>query len=60
MFDPGPGYACSYSFLGNLHLNVVAADYTLEIEAALEPFVYELVDSNSVMFPSPSYTSTFA
>ena len=28
---------------GNLHLNVVAAAYTLEIEAALEPFVYELV-----------------
>ena len=28
---------------GNLHLNVVAAAYTPEIEAALEPFVYELV-----------------
>ncbi|KZT30354.1 FAD-binding domain-containing protein [Neolentinus lepideus HHB14362 ss-1] len=28
---------------GNLHLNVVAAQYTPEIEAALEPFVYELV-----------------
>lgn len=28
---------------GNLHLNVVANAYTPEIEAALEPFVYELV-----------------
>lgn len=31
---------------GNLHLNVVAAAYTPEIEAALEPFVYELVASH--------------
>ncbi|KAH9898513.1 FAD-binding domain-containing protein [Cubamyces lactineus] len=30
---------------GNLHLNVVAAQYTPEIEAALEPFIYELVAS---------------
>lgn len=30
-------------FIGNLHLNVVAAEYTKEIEDALEPFVYELV-----------------
>ncbi|KAH8997535.1 FAD-binding domain-containing protein [Lactarius akahatsu] len=30
---------------GNLHLNIVAAAYTQEIEAALEPFVYELVSS---------------
>jgi FAD/FMN-containing dehydrogenase len=30
---------------GNLHLNIVAAAYTQEIEAALEPFVYELVAS---------------
>ncbi|KAA1471563.1 FAD-binding domain-containing protein [Dentipellis sp. KUC8613] len=30
---------------GNLHLNVVAAAYSPEIEAALEPFVYELVAS---------------
>ncbi|KAI0824275.1 FAD-binding domain-containing protein [Trametes gibbosa] len=30
---------------GNLHLNVVATAYTPEIEAALEPFVYELVAS---------------
>ncbi|KAI0068268.1 FAD-binding domain-containing protein [Artomyces pyxidatus] len=30
---------------GNLHLNIVAAAYTPEIEAALEPFVYELVAS---------------
>ncbi|KAF7791953.1 hypothetical protein EIP86_002979 [Pleurotus ostreatoroseus] len=28
---------------GNLHLNVVAAEYTQEITDALEPFVYELV-----------------
>ncbi|KAK7694538.1 hypothetical protein QCA50_001724 [Cerrena zonata] len=28
---------------GNLHLNIVATNYTPEIEAALEPFVYELV-----------------
>ncbi|OCH96511.1 FAD-binding domain-containing protein [Obba rivulosa] len=28
---------------GNLHLNVVADAYTPEVEAALEPFVYELV-----------------
>lgn len=26
-----------------MHLNIVAAAYTQEIEAALEPFVYELV-----------------
>ena len=32
-----------YDHIGNLHLNVVAAAYTPEIEAALEPFVYELV-----------------
>lgn len=30
-------------FSGNLHLNIVAAEYTPEIESALEPFVYELV-----------------
>ncbi|KAI9462393.1 FAD-binding domain-containing protein [Lactarius psammicola] len=30
---------------GNLHLNIVAAAYTQEVEAALEPFVYELVSS---------------
>ncbi|KAI0048350.1 FAD-binding domain-containing protein [Auriscalpium vulgare] len=30
---------------GNLHLNVIAAAYTSEIQAALEPFVYELVAS---------------
>ncbi len=29
--------------VGNLHLNIVAEAYTPEIEAALEPFVYELV-----------------
>lgn len=28
---------------GNLHLNVITKTYTPEIEAALEPFVYELV-----------------
>ncbi|KAF7320260.1 Actin interacting protein 2 [Mycena kentingensis (nom. inval.)] len=30
---------------GNLHLNICAAAYTSEIQAALEPFVYELVAS---------------
>ncbi|KAK1223819.1 D-lactate ferricytochrome c oxidoreductase [Marasmius sp. AFHP31] len=30
---------------GNLHLNVIANAYTDEIQAALEPFVYELVAS---------------
>ena len=28
---------------GNLHLNIVADTYSDEIQAALEPFVYELV-----------------
>jgi (R)-2-hydroxyglutarate---pyruvate transhydrogenase len=32
-----------HSLAGNLHLNIVAAAYTPEIEAALEPFIYELV-----------------
>ncbi|KAJ7597195.1 FAD-binding domain-containing protein [Mycena floridula] len=31
---------------GNLHLNIVAAAYTPEIEQALEPFIYELVASH--------------
>lgn len=31
------------TFAGNLHLNIVAASYSPEIQAALEPFVYELV-----------------
>ncbi|KAJ7630748.1 FAD-binding domain-containing protein [Roridomyces roridus] len=30
---------------GNLHLNICAAEYTQEIQDALEPFVYELVAS---------------
>ncbi|KAJ7357172.1 FAD-binding domain-containing protein [Mycena albidolilacea] len=30
---------------GNLHLNIVAAAYTQEIQDALEPFVYEVVAS---------------
>lgn len=29
--------------IGNLHLNVIADSYAPEIQAALEPFVYELV-----------------
>ena len=29
--------------LGNLHLNIIAEAFTHKIEAALEPFVYELV-----------------
>ena len=40
---------------GNLHLNVVADAYTPEVEAALEPFVYEVVGesqfSNVVFIP---------
>ncbi|KAI0322676.1 FAD-binding domain-containing protein [Amylostereum chailletii] len=32
---------------GNLHLNIIAAAYTPEITAALEPFVYELTASYS-------------
>lgn len=28
---------------GNIHLNIVAPKYTEEIEAALEPYVYEVV-----------------
>ena len=31
---------------GNLHLNVVADQYTPEVTAALEPFVYELVGAS--------------
>ncbi|KAG8733435.1 hypothetical protein FRC11_006236 [Ceratobasidium sp. 423] len=31
---------------GNLHINVVADAYTPEIEAALEPFVFEVVQSH--------------
>ncbi|KAG8791569.1 hypothetical protein FRC17_008736 [Serendipita sp. 399] len=30
---------------GNLHLNVIAEKYSKEVESALEPFVYELVES---------------
>ena len=33
---------------GNLHLNVIADAYTQEIEAALEPFIYELVGTCSL------------
>ncbi len=55
----GDGKSCSISSLssnglneyvqGNLHLNVVAAAYTPEIEAALEPFVYELVGKSTLI-----------
>lgn len=46
--DGEPGYFVQWVTLstervGNLHLNVVAAKYSPEIEAALEPFIYELV-----------------
>lgn len=30
-------------YSGNIHLNIIAAAYTPEITAALEPFVFELV-----------------
>lgn len=33
----------SSQHIGNLHLNIVAEDYTPEVTTALEPFVYELV-----------------
>ena len=32
-----------FYFAGNLHLNIVADQYSEEIQNALEPFVYELV-----------------
>ncbi|EIN13495.1 FAD-binding domain-containing protein [Punctularia strigosozonata HHB-11173 SS5] len=35
---------------GNLHLNVVADAYSPEIEAALEPFIYELVGKSLSSF----------
>ena len=38
-----PILTVSIHLAGNLHLNIVAAAYTQEIESALEPFVYELV-----------------
>ena len=38
------GLICLICFCsGNIHLNIVAAAYTPEITAALEPFVFELV-----------------
>lgn len=43
-FKAGNSY--SYSRTGNLHLNVIADAYTPEIEAALEPFIYELVGTS--------------
>lgn len=33
----------SYITTGNLHLNVIADAYTPEIQAALEPYIYEVV-----------------
>ena len=35
--------------LGNLHLNIIAAAYTPEIQGCLEPFIYELVGKDIVM-----------
>lgn len=32
---------------GNLHLNVIAEQYTDEIQDALEPFIYELVGTST-------------
>ncbi|KAH9937580.1 FAD-binding domain-containing protein [Fomitopsis serialis] len=45
MHDEAVKHVVGYGHVGdgNLHLNVVANAYTPEIEAALEPFVYELV-----------------
>lgn len=42
----GPVKACvGYGHMGdgNIHLNIVANKYTDEIEAAIEPYVYEVV-----------------
>lgn len=33
--------------LGNLHLNIIAEAYTPEIEAALEPYIYEVVGAST-------------
>jgi hypothetical protein len=41
--------------LGNLHLNVIADAYTVEIQNALEPFIYELVGVYS-FFSSNSFS----
>lgn len=37
----GTNLGCLHS--GNIHLNVIADDYSDDVEDALEPFVYELV-----------------
>jgi hypothetical protein len=38
------GFVLPTLFAGNLHLNVIAKNgYRPELEAALEPFIYELV-----------------
>ena len=35
--------------IGNLHLNVIAQLYSDEIQNALEPFIYELVGTYSLL-----------
>ena len=35
---------------GNLHLNIVAKEYSDEVTNALEPFVYELVGECSILY----------
>ncbi|KAG6832478.1 hypothetical protein H0H92_001524 [Tricholoma furcatifolium] len=46
--DHAVKYVVGYGHVGdgNLHLNIVANAYTPEIEAALEPYVYEVVASH--------------
>lgn len=45
-------------FSGNLHLNIVADQYSQEIQDALEPFVYELVcESCNNTYTILAYTS---
>ncbi|KAG5644747.1 hypothetical protein DXG03_007876 [Asterophora parasitica] len=46
--DHAVKYVVGYGHVGdgNLHLNVVANSYTPEIQAALEPYVYEVVASH--------------
>ncbi|KAF5374929.1 hypothetical protein D9758_000131 [Tetrapyrgos nigripes] len=45
LHDDAVKYVLGYGHVGdgNLHLNIVANSYSPEIQAALEPFVYELV-----------------
>jgi hypothetical protein len=41
---------------GNLHLNVVAREYSKKIAETIEPFVYELVGRSPPRIPTDSYS----